>query len=705
MVRCPHHLQIEPPSHIHTLGPHDNYQLKGIEWQLNNREKPFRSLILSETKAMKQEHFTKVLTHPALQFVNEVSLSYCSLQYLPEWNHLKWLKFACLRGNSLKSIPGNASLVSLDIAENTMTTLKLSKNEFPQLTDVVVGSATMQFIHFELLSFASVSIISKHQNSLLMPPHFVLKNRDHLDSYLARPERYLGEIEDLKLIFAATWLFNDADFNFIEIDLSSMPRLFEDGDVKILRAENLHKLRILDCSRCCLMNVPDVVFLEHLETLILVENNIGDVSTFKHQALKSLDMTKNPVSILHANFEQCPNLNRLTVGSHEIKAMSLEVLEKILSDRDFTLHIDEIYKQNLLWPPPDIVASNFNRNKVNELLLNPEFDVSWYEEKLQQLPACRDTTEFLIESISFDGRKISSLKVSKCSMVKIIEHNYGKLLKHEKLSCLEKLDVTDCKITFSSPLPFKGHLMNLNLSGNDIGHNVDIVLKNLPILQHLNLCDTKLIQTPRVVNMIDLVTLNIANNQITSLKDLESKNLHSLTTDNNLFETLDFDPTKVPALAEVYFGSEKCKFISFPIIHKTLSGSLELEVSDVGKESLLIPPNTVLLADTIRLQDYIESREITLQQFETTEPDSQFECVMWLIKNRYAEYNMLNLSSDAAFFSYLGNSGLQDLASKLPAIKTLNLSYSDLHHVPDVSSLSSLEILDISQKYDSRSRT
>ena len=572
-----------------TLGPQESNQLKAIQWQLHKREKPVRSVILSETKALKYDDFTKLMIHPALRFVTEVSLSYCGIQELPEWNHLKWLKFACVRGNSLKSIPDSASLVSLDIAENFMTTLKLFRKEFPKLKNVVAGSATMQFISFELLRFASVSIISKHQKSLLLPPYFALKNRDHLNDYLAKPERFLGEVDDSKLMFSAWWLVNDADFKFIEIDLSSMPHVFEYGDESILRGNNLRELRGLACSKCHLGCLPDVLFLKHLETLVAGENNIEDVSTFKHQTLQSLDVTGNPIKILHTNFDQCPNLNSLTAGSRVMKAVSLAVLEKI-SSTDFTLHIDEMFKHNLLWPPPDIVASNFDRTKINEYLLSNAFDFSWYSEKLQKLPIGNDATQFLFETILLDGRKILSLKFSGRSVVKDIEHVYEKLLKHQKLSCLEKLDMNNCKITFRSPLPSIGHLTDLNLSGNDIGSSIDFFQNDLRMLQHLNLRDTKLIQTPRIVNMTHLVTLDIAYNQLTSLEDLDSKSLHCLTTNNNLFETLDFNPAKVPALAEVYFGSEKCKFISFPIIRKKIVGGLELMVSDVGKQYLLIPP-------------------------------------------------------------------------------------------------------------------
>ena len=360
-----------------------------------------------------------------------------------------------------------------------------------------------------------------------------------------------------------------------------------------------------------------------------------------------------------------------------------------------TLHIDEMNKHNLLCPPPAIVASNLNGNDINEYMyfLNDEFDILWYSEKLQQLPAGNCMVQFLIETISLDERKILSLKLSDCSMITNIENNYEKLLNHEKLSCLEKLDMNNCKITFRSPLPFLGHLIYLNLSGNDIGRNIDIFQNTLPILEHLNLRDTNLMYIPRIINMTHLVTLDIANNQITSLEDLDSQSLHCLTTNNNLFETLDFNPAKVPALAKVYFGSEKCKFISFPIIQKTISDGLELMVSDVGERYLIIPPVPMLAAETSKLQDYIENTELTLQQFETTEIDCQFECVLWLIENENVQYQILNLSHEAAFCLHLNNSGLQDLVSKFIAIKTLNVSYCNLRHVPKLHTLAQLKTL------------
>ena len=115
--------------------------------------------------------------------------------------------------------------------------------------------------------------------------------------------------------------------------------------------------------------------------------------------------------------------------------------------------------------------------------------------------------------------------------------------------------------------------------------------------------------------------------------------------------------------------------------------------SDVGERSLLIPPAPMLAEETSKLQDYIENTEITLQQFETTEIDCQFECVSWLIENENVQYQILNLSHEAAFCLHLKNSGLQDLVSKFIAIKTLNLSYCDLHHVPKLHTLAQLETL------------
>ena len=101
----------------------------------------------------------------------------------------------------------------------------------------------------------------------------------------------------------------------------------------------------------------------------------------------------------------------------------------------------------------------------------------------------------------------------------------------------------------------------------------------------------------------------------------------------------------------------------------------------------------MLAEETSKLQDYIENTEITLQQFETTEIDCQFECVSWLIENENVQYQILNLSHEAAFCLHLNNSGLQDLVSKFIAIKTLNLSYCDLHHVPKLHTLAQLETL------------
>ena len=189
-----------------------------------------------------------------------------------------------------------------------------------------------------------------------------------------------------------------------------------------------------------------------------------------------------------------------------------------------------------------------------------------------------------------------------------------------------------------------------------------------------------------------LERLDISYNKINSLGNLESKCLFSLNADENSFETLDFDPLKVPSLTQVKFGSANCKFINFPIVEKSVADKLDLQVSETGKEALLIPPHP-MLKDPKMLHQQINSKEITLQHYDELNPESQNQCITWLVGKGYVEYETVNFSNDTAFCSHLEHYGLQQLISKFVTIRELNLSNCGLRCIPDIKKLVNLKTL------------
>ena len=88
------------------------------------------------------------------------------------------------------------------------------------------------------------------------------------------------------------------------------------------------------------------------------------------------------------------------------------------------------------------------------------------------------------------------------------------------------------------------------------------------------------------------------------------------------------------------------------------------------------------------------------KHFETTEPGTQFECAVWLIENKYVEYEILNLSNESEFCTHLGNCGLQEnIFSKLEMISELILCNCSLDSIPDLTMLKQLRILNLKNNH------
>ena len=154
------------------------------------------------------------------------------------------------------------------------------------------------------------------------------------------------------------------------------------------------EVRQLDCSRCGLQSIPDIINLQNLDKLSVIGNVIEDISTLEHSNLKHLDVNLNPIDVLRVHADQCPNLDFLAAGSREMKAVSVGILKQIQNDK-ITLHIGEAYREGIIFPAPFVVSSNFNTYKLTSYLEECEFNVLRYCEKLEHLS---DTTKFLVEA-------------------------------------------------------------------------------------------------------------------------------------------------------------------------------------------------------------------------------------------------------------------------------------------------------------------
>ena len=180
---------------------------------------------------------------------------------------------------------------------------------------------------------------------------------------------------------------------------------------------------------------------------------------------------------------------------------------------------------------------------------------------------------------------------------------------------------------------------------------------------------------------------------IGSLKDLENKSLKTLVADGNLFSVLDFDPSRVPSLEEVSFGSDKCQIVSFQILQKASTSSPTLKLSAPGMQTMIIPPPDIL-EKTEDLKSYVEDTEMSLNRFNTSEPEKQYESMLWTIEeNKSVSFNVLDLTRENAFCKDVGLSGLQSITGKMPKMTKLDLSDCQLDRIPNIEALTELQTL------------
>ena len=223
----------------------------------------------------------------------------------------------------------------------------------------------------------------------------------------------------------------------------------------------------------------------------------------------------------------------------------------------------------------------------------------------------------------------------------------------------------------------------------------------MQFLSHLDLSNNNLAQIPDVTSLKSLEYLNINSNRIKDVVNLESRSLRTLLLCENLFHTLDLNVQNLPCLSKIIFGSEACQFVSFQILHRASTGQLELEVTPLYRQNLLMPPLNAL-DDIQELHNFVKSKEINIRQFNTNQPEQIFQCLTHIVESQSQHYDVLSLADQATlcksigfervsgFFQRLGSRPISQILLKI------KLSKCGLESIPNISSLSQLRILDLS---------
>ena len=696
---------------------------EAIEHQLSRHATNFTSLYFTNEKEycqyIRHDGLTSLFQHQSLAFVKYLFISDCGLESIPDWNGMANLIFADVSGNKMDKVPRSDSIKELNISRTKFVKLVSFEQLFPSLVSVFVGSDLLKFVSFGLLkNKVSVTVDSRFRHALIMPPPCVLIDREKLGNYLKQPERSLVDVNADKLDEVVNWLVNEADLDseeFQEMNLSHMNEIFGYSESKLsrcLHGQNVRKIKSLDLSHCQLNSLPDIEQLECLETLIVVGNNIVDISALRHPCLEYLDVSENPIETIDINFANCPQLAEIKVGSKETKCLSVGVLERACSDDfDFVVSIVEKYKSHIVVPPPHMV-DRLKKNEVKPYLTQREFDVSWYVSEDHSNSGT--VLDYFYCILSLDKRNILSFEL--CNFPNhplVISSNLDRLLKHKHLSNVEEVIIRNCNIGYLPSFQHLSKLKEIDLSGNEIGSDnerIQIVRNpedNLPFLTKVNLNNNCLTELPDLTNLASLEYLAIENNNVQSLADLQNKNLETLCVTENPCPVLDFDPEMAPSLNLVTFGSKMCQFIDFPILLKASTGQLTLQVDGLYKQYLMVPPPDAL--ENIRdLSEYVQSKELSPNQFNACESELMLKCLLWLVGNRpYESLNLRGYPLEIAELQTLifaiaqttvdvDNLGNRQLHHEL---KEINLSNCKLGRIPDLSELQYLESVNFSGNY------
>ena len=468
---------------------------KAISWQLDKSKKTFTVVDFScETKfchSIQQDLLPVIFGHESLRAVTEINLSSCNLDLVPDWSKMHILTSVDLSGNNVTNIPASQSLQTLNIIGCQIKVLSLEKSEFPNLKNITAGSDCLEFISFEILKRVTVPEI--YQKSLIMPPACVF-NRNENDMYLKEPEKYLVHVDGKLLAQAVEWLFNEADYNFKELDLSGQEGIFKLSKTELpgntLHGKNLRNVTLLNVSNCHLDDsiLSKLKHLPELQTFLISGNDLTDVSTLEHPKLTNIDVTGNPVPVIDIDFEQCPGLVKINVGSLATRALSLKVMERICLGR-LLVDVAESYKTNMVIPPPYIIKNHFNKKQVEEYLNSGVFDVSWFmsESFMQE----EDLVSAILDILSMDKRNLRVFKMCKqpdCASK--IGPRIDELFTCTTLDDIEQLDLSENNLTHTPLCPSLTKLHTVNLSGNNLGSGTGKFQDGINVLgavTHLNI--------------------------------------------------------------------------------------------------------------------------------------------------------------------------------------------------------------------------
>ena len=648
---------------------------------------------ISHNKLM--EDFKKLLPP-----VRELKVKNCQLFKLPKLENLRLLD---IQDNHISTLETNfvyTNLESLNIQGNPIGSVDFSRDSFPKLKTIHLGSSVTNYVSRRVLeSQIQIFFESKYLHHLILPPVEYLSSPSALNRYVRTEgkEKFLTLVKNKNKVQALRWLIEDSRAAAFEtFDLSGQADLFsllqQQGLETLISSTIIQSVVVLFLDDCGLSKTPNIESLTRLSRLSISNNNIEHIHDITNTTVKHLLVQGNPIENIHFTPSNLPSLIQLTCGSKSTREISPSVLERVF--KGLKIEIPPEFQPCLQVPPFEIINQGmtaimayFNARKLN--LSSKYFETMF--------------VNFMTDLIQHQQQNIKVLKVSGQRRTFRTRYHVTKILSLTNLNCLEELYMDDCGLT---EIPKVRHLSSLkcvDISSNAVSH-LDLRLSlNLPNLHTLRLNECGL---ERFVDISCLPLLKHLELRRNNLKDLKCFDLHASDTKlhplekldirDNPIEEINVDKESYPMLSYLTCGSPNTYYISFSLMMAMSKSNVTVEVSKPYKNFLLIPSAAELDDAKCALAAFLKEKIINIKRISDVQ--QRHNAFLSLLKKKHVQFSTLVLSDQSDFCHYKR----VDLRyffnhSSFAGIKTLYLDNCNLTNIPNIyDGLRQLELLDVS---------
>ena len=636
--------------------------------------------------------------------VRNLKVENCKLSKLPE---LEGLRSLDIQDNCISTLKTNfvyTDLESLNIQGNPVVSIDFSRDSFPKLNMIHLGSSSTKFISSQVLELSmkdQIKIIleSEYQHHLILPPAECLRSPSALNRYIWKdgPEKLLAQIKDENKVEALMWLLEDVRAETTEnFDLSWQAdlccRLQQQGLEILITSKKIQNVVVLCLDHCDLSEIPNVRNMSRLSRLSISYNDIKHIHNIRHPTIKHLIVHGNPIERIHFIPSNLPSLIHLTCGSTSTREISPSVLKQV--SEGLEIDIPPEFQHCLKAPSFEIldqgmttIAAYFNER-------NLDLSTKYFETV---------SINFLEDIIQHQEQTVKIFKVSGQRQAFETRYHVTKILSLANLNLLEELYMDDCGLTEIPQVRHLSSLKYVDVSSNTVspwGLRSSLSLPNLHTLC-LNECGLKIFVDITCLPL--LKHLELRKNELTNLKcfsfhtfDVELHPLETLDLSDNPIEEINIDKESYPVLRRLVCGSPNTHYISFPLMTAMSQSSITVQILEPYKKYLLIPSAAELDDAKGALVAFLEETVINLERIaDVQERHSAF---LWLLKKKHVQYSSLVLSDQSDFCHY----GKVDLGyffnhPSLADIKILYLDSCNLTHLPnECDGLEQLELLDVS---------